>query len=128
MCNSYEIYPSIILMEIRNSKNIRFRASLGQQVFLVFLYMCVGVYLYFYFDLRRHTMFWENDTSLKIRNIPLLNSLITSLSFHRSFSELYTLITLIPNDCQQGKGISILGFELPDFLFELKSVGKATGG
>lgn len=38
------------------------------------------------------------------------------------------LIMLIQNDCQQGKGISILGFELPTFLFELKSVGKATEG
>lgn len=37
------------------------------------------------------------------------------------------LIMLIQNDCQQWKGISILGFELPAFLFELKSLGKATG-
>lgn len=38
------------------------------------------------------------------------------------------LIMLFQNDCQQGKEVSILGFELPAFLFELKSVGKATRG
>lgn len=112
-------------MEISNSRNIRFRLFLGHQVSLIFLHTCVGVHL---FDLRRHTMLWENDISLKIRNTSLLSSLITSLSFHSSSSELCMLIMLFQNDCQQGKGVSILGFELPAFLFELKSVSKATGG
>lgn len=66
-------------------------------------------------------MLWQNDISLKIRNTSLLSSLITSLSFHSSSSELYMLIMLFQNDCQQGKGVSILGFELPAFLLKLKS-------
>jgi len=123
-----EIYLSIILMENKNSRSTRFRTSLGHQIFLIFLHTYVGVYLYFCFDLRRHTMLWENDILLKPRNISFLGSLINSPSFHSSFSELYILIMLIQNDCQRGKGISILGFELPVFVFELKSVGKATGG
>lgn len=121
-----EIYLSIILIATRNSRNIKFRRSLGHQVFLVFLHTYIAVYLYIY--LRRCTMLWENNASLNPRNISLLSSLITALSFHSSFSELYMLILLIQNDSQQMKGLSICGFELPVFLFELKSIGKAIIG
>lgn len=120
-----EIYLSIILIATRNSRNTKFRRSLGHQVFLVFLHSYIAVYLYIY--LRRCTTLWEN-ASLKPRNISLLSSLITALSFHSSFSELYMLILLIQNDSQQVKGLSICGFELPVFLFELKSIGKAIIG
>lgn len=75
----HEIYLSVFFMGITTSSNIRFRASLGLQVFLVFLHTFVEVYLYFCFDLRKHTMLCENDTSLKIRNISFLSSLITSV-------------------------------------------------
>lgn len=129
MCNSYMEFPSQWFQwKLINPRNIRLRAFLGQQVSLIFLHTCVGEHLYSYFDLRRHTVLWESDISLKIRNTSLLSSLITSLSFYSSSSELYMLIMLLQNDCQQGKEVSILGFELPAFLFELKSVVKATGG
>lgn len=46
----------MIYMEIKNSRNILFRSSLGLQVLLSFLYIYVGVSLYFCFDLRMDTM------------------------------------------------------------------------